>query len=277
MRVVGRSFPSGSLGVGIFIVVGVSLLCFGAPFLGLPDPLKPNYAAALQPPSLAHPLGTDYIGREMLSRVIYGGRVDLLLGFITTMCSLLIGMALGAFAGFYRGIRESLVMRTVDAFLALPFLVLVLAIVAVVGPGLVGIYIGIIAVGWTIYARITYSEMLALRERQFILAARTLAFSDARIIFRHALPNLIRPNVAFSMSDLVGNILALSALSYLGAGVQPPAPEWGALIASGETFLFEAWWLSTMPGLVVVLVGVGFVLVGEWFSEHFGTGDVVRA
>ena len=276
MRAVARGLPRGSLAVGLFIVVGVSFLSLAAPYLPLADPLRLDFNAVLQPPSLGHLFGTDYLGRDMLSRVINGGRIDLQLGLITTACGLLIGMTVGAFAGFYGGPVGSLAMRTVDAFLALPFLVLVLAIVAIVGPGLFGIYVGIIAVGWTVYARITYSEMRILRERQFMLAARTLAFSDARIVFRHALPNLIRPNVAFFLSDLVGNILALSALSYLGAGVQPPQPEWGALIASGQIYLFQAWWLTTIPGLVVVVVGVGFVLVGESFSERFGARTEVR-
>jgi peptide/nickel transport system permease protein len=272
-------FPAGnrSLAVGLAIVLGMTLLSVAAPLLPLTDPFQQDIKARLQPPSLAHPFGTDNLGRDMLSRVIYGGQIDLMLGFVTATCSLVIGMLLGAFAGFYRGARETLIMRVVDALLALPFLVLVIAILAVVGPGLTGVYIGIIAVSWVVYTRITYAEMLVLRERQFILAARTLAFSDRRIILRHALPNLIRPNLAWYMSDIVLNILALTSLSYLGLGVQPPAPEWGALIFSGQTYLLKAWWISTIPGLVVVVVGVGFVLLGEWVTEHYGGGEAAKA
>src|SRR5262245_23682827 len=266
-----------SLIVGLVIVVGITLLSLFARWLPIPDPLEQDIKARLQPPSLEHWFGTDNVGRDMFSRVIYGGQVDLMLGFVTATVSLAIGMTLGAIAGFYRGVRETLIMRTVDVLLALPFLVLVIAMLAIVGPGLTGVYVGIIAVSWVIYTRITYAEMLNLRERQFILAARTLAFSDRRIIFRHALPNLVRPNVAWYMSDIVLNILALTSLSYLGLGVQPPAPEWGALIASGQTFLLKAWWISTLPGLVVVVVGVGFVLIGEWVTEHFGGERVARA
>jgi peptide/nickel transport system permease protein len=276
-RAAVRSVPRGSLAVGLFIVLGVGFLCFAAPFLPIANPLTPDYTAALQPPSLAHPFGTDDLGRDMLSRVLNGGQVDLTLGLVTTTFSLLFGMSVGAFAGFYRGVRGAIVMRTVDAVLSLPFIVLVLAIVAIVGPGLFGVYIGIMTVAWTVYARITNSEMLVLRERQFMLAARTLAFSDARIVFRHALPNLIRPNVAYFMSDLVGNILALAGLSYLGVGVQPPTPEWGALIQGGHVFLFQAWWITTLPGLVLLVTGIGFVLLGEWFNERIGASGGQRA
>jgi len=272
-------FPVGSraLAVGLTIVLGMALLSLLAPWLPIPDPLKQDIKNRLQPPSIGHLFGTDNLGRDMLSRVIYAGQVDLLLGFVTATCSMVIGMTLGAFAGFYRGKRETLIMRTVDVLLALPFLVLVISILAIVGPGLSGVYIGIIAVSWVIYTRITCAEMIQLRERQFILAARTLAFSDRRIIFRHALPNLVRPNLAWYMSDIVLNILALTSLSYLGLGVQPPTPEWGALISGGQTFLLKAWWISTLPGLVVVIVGVGFVLIGEWVTEHIGGEGVARA
>ena len=187
---------------------------------------------------------------------------------------MLIGMALGVYAGYFGGIRESLIMRTVDAVLSLPFLVLVLAIVAAVGPGLAGVYVAIIAVSWTIYARISYSQMLVLREKQFILAARTLAFSDARIVFKHALPNVFGPNIAWLISDIIANILGLAILSYLGVGIQPPDPEWGALIADGQTYLRTAWWISTIPGLVLVVVGIGFLLIGDWFTTRLAGNTV---
>lgn len=253
---------------GLVIVLGTYIIGLLAPLFGIGDPLKLDYEAVLLPPSIAHPFGTDNLGRDMLVRVVYGARVDLTLGFVTATCSMFIGMALGIYAGYYGGIRESLIMRTVDAVLSLPFLVLVLAIVAAVGPGLVGVYVAIIAVSWTIYARISYSQMLVLREKQFILAARTLAFSDARIVFKHALPNIFGPNIAWLISDIIANILGLAILSYLGVGIQPPDPEWGALIADGQTYLRTAWWISTIPGLVLVVVGIGFLLIGDWFTTR---------
>jgi peptide/nickel transport system permease protein len=265
-----------SLLAGLFIVVGMYVVGLLAPLFGIGDPLKLDYDAALLPPSIAHPFGTDNLGRDMLVRVIYGARVDLTLGFVTATVSMLIGMALGVYAGYFGGIRESLIMRTVDAVLSLPFLVLVLAIVAAVGPGLVGVYVAIIAVSWTIYARISYSQMLVLREKQFILAARTLAFSDARIVFKHALPNIFGPNIAWLISDIIANILGLAILSYLGVGIQPPDPEWGALIADGQTYLRTAWWISTIPGLVLVVVGIGFLLIGDWFTTRLAGNTVAQ-
>jgi peptide/nickel transport system permease protein len=232
---------------------------------------------ALQPPSPAHPFGTDDLGRDLLSRVVHGGRTDLVFGFVTTYVSLVIGVALGAIVGYYGGWRETVVMRLVDTMIAFPFIVLVLAIVAIVGPGLAGIYIGMIAVSWTMYARITHAEMLVLRERQFILAARTLGYSDARVIIRHAIPNLLRSNLVFSMSDMVLNILALASLSYLGVGMQPPTPEWGVLIAGGQTYLLTGWWISTLPGMVIVVMGVGFSLFGDGLADRLSVSTAQAA
>jgi peptide/nickel transport system permease protein len=168
-------------------------------------------------------------------------------------------------------------MRLVDTLIAFPFLVLVLAIVGMVGPGLLGVYIGIIVVSWTIYARITYSEMLVLRERQYILAARTLGYSDWRILIRHAIPNLLRPNLVVSLVDVVLNVLALASLSYLGLGVKPPTPELGSLIAGGQPYLLTGWWITTLPGLVVVLLGVGFSLVGEAVADRLSVAQATTA
>ena len=263
--------------VGLVIVVGIGALSVAAPILPIPSPTTVHPREALLPPSLGHPFGTDNLGRDMLSRTIYGVQVDLLLGIVTTYVSLAIGVLVGAVAGYYRGVREGILMRLVDTLIAFPFLVLVLAIVGMVGPGLVGVYIGIIVVSWTIYARISYSEMLVVRERQYILAARTLGYGDARIILRHAIPNLLRPNLVFSLSDVVLNILALASLSFLGVGVQPPTPELGSLIAGGQPYLLTAWWITTMPGLVVVLIGVGFALLGEAVADRLSISPVAHA
>lgn len=265
-----------SLVVGIVMVGLVAGVAAFAGVLGLPDPDALDLTARLVPPSAGHLFGTDNLGRDMLSRVAYGGRIDLLLGVGVTVASLLIGLVIGTAVGFFRGPLEVIVMRLVDLLLSLPFIVLILAIIAIIGPGLAGVVAGMLAVGWTIYARITFSEMLVLRERQFVMAARTLGYGNGRVIVRHAIPNLFRPNIAFSLSDVVGNILALAALSYLGVGVQPPTPEWGSLIAGGQGYILTAWWISTMPGLVVVFVGVGLTLIGEWISSQFTTRRGLR-
>jgi peptide/nickel transport system permease protein len=256
---------------GVVLVGGIVGLCFAAPWLPIPDPNALSFDAVLQPPSMAHFFGTDELGRDVFSRVLNGGQIDLVLGFVTTYVALIIGVTLGAVAGYYRGARETVIMRLVDTMIAFPFIVLILSIIAVIGPGLTGAYLAIILVGWTLYARLTYSEMLALRERQFILAAKTLGFGDARVILKHAVPNVVRPSLVFSMSDLILNILVLVGLSYLGVGVQPPQAEWGALISGGQPYLMTGWWISTLPGLVVVLLGVGVSLVGDGLAERLGT------
>jgi peptide/nickel transport system permease protein len=183
---------------------------------------------------------------------------------------LVIGLILGALAGYFGGIFDTLVMRAVDLVISFPFIVLILAITAITGPGLYGAYIGVLIVSWALYARLTRGEMLALREKQYIMAAQTLGFTTWRVILVHSIPNLLRSNLVFSMSDIVLNILTLAALSYLGLGVAPPTPEWGAIIAQGQKYLFTAWWISTLPGLVIVLVGVGFSLVGDGLADRLG-------
>ena len=153
---------------------------------------------------------------------------------------------------------------------AFPFIVLVIAVIAIVGPGLLGVYIGITVVGWALYARLTRAEVLVLKEQQFVLAGTSLGYSQTRIMFRHILPNVIRPNLVFSTLDIVLNILVLASLSFLGLGVQPPTAEWGLMVAEGQTFLLTAWWISTLPGLVIVLAGVGFSLVGDGLADRLG-------
>jgi peptide/nickel transport system permease protein len=215
-------------------------------------------------------MGTDNLGRDVFSRVVYAARVDLQIGVIMTYVPLVTGVVLGAIAGYFGGWVDTLIMRLVDVVIAFPFLVLVIAILAVVGPGLTGMYIAVLAVGWSLYARLTRAEMLVLREQQFVLAAESLAFSRWRIIFRHAVPNLLRPNIVFSMADFVLNILLAASLSFLGLGVRPPTAEWGAIVAEGQNFLLNAWWITTLPGLVIVIVGIGLSLIGDGLAERLG-------
>jgi peptide/nickel transport system permease protein len=259
-----------TLWAGVAVVVTLIVLTLVAPWTGLPAPNQQDLLAALQPPSLAHPFGTDQLGRDILSRVIYGTRIDFSFGFITTYATLAVGMLLGALAGYLGGWVDTVVMRAVDVVIAFPFIVLILAIAAVFGAGLVGAYAGVLVVGWALYARLTRGEMLVLREKQFVLAAQTMGFSTPRVVFRHAIPNLLRPNLVFSMADMVLNILTLAALSYLGMGVQPPTPEWGAMIADGQGYLLTAWWVSTFPGLTVVAAGVAFSLIGDGLADRLG-------
>ena len=265
-----RRWASLTLWLGIGIVAAIVFLCFAAPLLGFVDPNAQDLSKVLQPPSLEHPFGTDTLGRDILTRVLYGGRIDLTFAFVTTIIPFALGALVGAVAGYRGGWVDTTVNRLVDTVVAFPFIVLILAIVAIAGPGLTGAYIGVFAVGWALYARLTRGEMLVEREREYILAAKTLGYSNSRIVFRHALPNVLRASIVFSMADIVLNILLLTALSYLGLGVSPPTPEWGALVAEGQDVLLTAWWVATLPGLVIVLVGVGFSLIGDGIADRFG-------
>jgi peptide/nickel transport system permease protein len=263
-------WASWTLWIGVGILGVVALAAIFAPLIAPDAPNQQNLADAFQSPSWSHLMGTDNLGRDLFSRVVYAARVDLQIGVITTYVPLLTGVVLGAIAGYFGGWVDTVIMRLVDVVIAFPFLVLVIAILAVVGPGLKGMYIAVLAVGWSMYARLTRAEMLVLREQQFVLAAESLALSRWRIIFRHAVPNLLRPNIVFSMADFVLNILLAASLSFLGLGVRPPTAEWGAMVAEGQNFLLNAWWVTTLPGLVIVIVGIGLSLIGDGLAERLG-------
>jgi peptide/nickel transport system permease protein len=265
-----RRWSNVTLGVGLTIV-GITLIAaLLAPWIAPDNPNAVNLLASFEPPSWHHLMGTDNLGRDIFSRVVYAGRVDFQIGLITTYVPLVTGMLVGAVAGYFGGWVDTVLMRLTDVVIAFPFLVLVIAILAIVGPGLTGLYIAVLAVGWSMYARLTRGEMLVLREQQFMLAAEGLGFSRRRIILRHALPNLLRPNLVFSMADIVLNILLAASLSFLGLGVQPPRAEWGAMVADGQNYLLNAWWVTTLPGLVIVAVGVGLSLIGDGLAERMG-------
>ena len=265
-----RRWANGTLYAGLAILGLVGAVAVLAPLVAPYGPTEQNLAGAFQAPSPAHLMGTDNLGRDVFSRVVYAARVDLQIGFLTTYVPLVYGVVLGAVAGYFGGWIDTLIMRLVDVVIAFPFLVLVIAILAVVGPGTKGVYIAVFAVAWSMYARLTRAEMLVLREQQFMLAGEALGFSRRRIILRHAIPNLLRANIVFSMADFVLNILLVASLSFLGLGVRPPTPEWGAMVAEGQNFLLNAWWLTTLPGVVIVVVGIALSLVGDGLAERLG-------
>ena len=192
-------------------------------------------------PSIEHPLGTDApYGRDVLSRILYGGRVDLLIGFGGTAVTVTVGSAVGLVSGYFGGRVDAVLMRIVDVFFAFPFFVLVLAIVAMLGPSLFNLFIAIWAVGWVSYARIIRGETLVAKQQEYVLAARSLGYSHLRIMARHILPNVFSAALIFSMVDAVGNILLGAALGFLGLGAQPPSPEWGVMISDGQNFMLSA-------------------------------------
>ena len=259
-----------NLKAGVVIVAIIILAGVFAPVLTPYNPIVGDFKATLQPPSWEHPFGTDNLGRDLLARVLYGARIDLQIGLITTYVPLLYGLVLGAIAGFLGGWFDRLLMRLVDIAIAFPFLVLIIVILAILGPGIRNMYIAVFAVGWTMYTRLARADMLVIREQEYILAAKSLGYGSGRIIFRHALPNLLAPSIVFSMADVVLNILLASSLSFLGMGVQPPDPEWGAIVADGRDFLLQSWWISTLPGIAIIITGVGFSLIGDGLSRMLG-------
>jgi len=259
-----------TLKVGLIIIIVVALAGIFAPLLTPYNPIIGDFRNALSPPSWQHPFGTDNLGRDVFSRVLYGARIDLQIGFIATYVPFTYGIALGAIAGYVGGWFDTILMRIVDIAIAFPFMVTIIVILAILGPGIQNMYIAVFAAGWTVYTRLARAEMLVIREQEYILAAQALGYGRLRIIFRHALPNLIGSSIVFSMSDFVLNILLASSLSYFGIGIQPPAPEWGAIVTDGRDWLLQAWWIATLPGLAIILTGVGISLMGDGLSKIIG-------
>lgn len=259
-----------SLKVGGVIFGIIALVGILAPVIAPYDPYYQDYGKVLLPPNWDNLFGTDMVGRDLFSRVLYGIRIDLQVAFIITYVPMLYGVAIGAFAGYFGGALDSVLMRMLDTAIAFPFLVLIIVIIAILGPGVHNIYIAVFLVAWTMYARLARAEMLVERTKDYMMAARTLGYPTSRIIFRHALPNIINSSIVFSMADFVLNILLLSGLSFLGLGIQPPEPEWGAMVAEGRDFIFEAWWICTLPGLAIVLTGTALSLIGDGLSQRLG-------
>nr|WP_112864759.1 ABC transporter permease [Rhizobium giardinii] len=254
--------------LGLFLAVALA-----APLIAPYDPIYQDAAVRLAMPSLAHPFGTDNFGRDILSRVIWGTRVDLQIAVIGVIFPFLIGTFIGTVAGFFGGFVDTVFMRLVDIVLAFPFLVLMLSIIAILGPGLSSFYIAMALVGWVSYARLIRAQMLVLKSSDYAVAAVSLGFSRARIMFRHLLPNAIAGSIVFSMSDAVLVLLNGAAISYLGLGVQPPVAEWGVMVAEGQSFITTAWWITLFPGLSIVVLAFGFSLLGDRFGEWLGVNE----
>ena len=257
------------LRVGPGLIAGAAILlaqiaCAVAPGWIAPYPPEAfDYRALLQSPSAAHPFGTDNFGRDILSRTIWAARIDLEIAIFGTLFPAVFGTFVGALIGYAGGLADTLFRRLVDLLITIPFLVLVIAIVAVLGPGLLNMYVAVSAVAWVFYARLMRAEIIAQKRRDYADAARVMGYSTARIVFRHLLPNAIIPSITFWMTDMALVILLGSSLGYLGLGAQPPTAEWGVLIADGKNFMTTAWWMSIFPGLAIVVTGLGFSLLGD--------------
>jgi peptide/nickel transport system permease protein len=253
--------------IGTVIVALLALAALLAPLIAPYDPNAVDFLNAEQAPSFAHLFGTDDAGRDVFSRSLYGLRLDLGIVLLVTYVPLPIGVLLGAYAGSVGGWADTVISRVADVMLAFPFFVLVIAIIAITGPGLKGVLIGVPIAAWALYTRLARSEMLVLREQPFMLATTALGYTRKRAILRHAVPNLMRTALIYSTLDLIVNLLLLASLSYLGLGAQPPAAELGTIIAGGQPYLLSAWWIATLPGLVLVLFGIGVGLIGDGLSD----------
>ncbi len=264
-----RDLPS-SLTVGLILVGLIVLVALVGPILLSTDPTALHLEDALLPPSTAHFLGTDNFGRDVLVRIIYGASTDLQIGLFCVVPPMIIGATLGGLAGFYGGWLDIILMRLADVVVAFPFFVLVIAIVAVLGPGLTNMYIAVAIVGWTAYARLIRGEVLVAKQADYVNAARVLGYRDGRILLRHLLPNVAGQALVFATSDFVLDILLGSSLGFLGLGARAPAPEWGVMIADGRNFITQAAWTTAFPGLAIVIVALAFSLLGD------GLADVLR-
>lgn len=274
-----RHFRSLELVLGILLtgVMGLAVLFSGVLF---PDGGESmDLMARLTPPfqNLAHPLGTDPLGRDVLARVIVGGKISLTVGILSVMGAVVVGTVVGLVAGYYRGIAEVLLMRFADIQLALPFILLAIMFLAILGTGVDKIICFMIVAQWVQYARLVRGSVLALRDREFILSARAIGVGNGRIIFTHILPNVVGPIVILMTLNVANNILLESSLTFLGLGVDPLIPSWGGMLADGRTYLQTAWWVSVFPGLAIMFTVLGLNLLGDWLRDLLDpTGQTSR-
>lgn len=267
---IGRAIgPRWTLVVGA-AMLGLLILIAIAPGVVSPyDPLAFDYQAIMQPPSAAHLFGTDNFGRDVLSRTIWATRIDIQIAIFSTLFPLVFGTIIGMLTGYYGGWLDAVFGRLVDLVITFPFLVIVIAIVAVLGPGLLNMYIAVSAIGWVFYAQLIRAEIRVQKQSDYAAAARVLGYGEMRLIFHHLLPNAITPAIVYWMTDMALAILLGSSLGYLGLGAQPPTAEWGVLIADGKNFMNTGWWMSVFPGIAIVVAGVSFSMFGDGLADLF--------
>lgn len=256
--------------LGVLIISLFSLMAILAPLISPYEPSRIDQESLLMPPSRAHPLGTDGLGRDILSRIFYGARISLTIGLIAVGIATIIGVILGSIAGFYGGWIDALIMRFVDIMLCFPTFYVILAVVAILGPSIFNIMLIIGLTSWMGPARLLRGEILSLKEREFIQAARAIGASHFRIIARHLLPNAIGPVLVSATLGIAGAILLESGLSFLGLGVQPPTPSWGNILIESKSTLGVAWWITVFPGLVILLTILGFNFIAEGLKKKLG-------
>ena len=252
----------------LFLLVVVGIIAVIGPFIAPHDPLETDLSKRLKPPGTpGHPLGTDELGRDVLSRLLHGTRLSVGIGFLAVLLAMAVGVTLGLAAGYYGGLFDSLAMRGIDVLMAFPYVLLAIAVIAALGPGLTNAMLAIAIAGIPYYARITRSAVLAVREREFIEAERALGNTDRRIVLGHVLPNALSPIIVAATLDVGWMITAAAGLSFLGLGAQPPTPEWGVMLSDGRQFTRVAPHLSLMPGLAIFLVVLALNLLGDGLRD----------
>lgn len=253
--------------LGVIFVTAVFLLAIFGPLIAPFDPIKQVIKSRLQAPSTIHFFGTDKFGRDIFSRILFGAQIDLKIGVICVIFPFIIGTFIGAISGYFGGVIDTVLMRIVDISVAFPFYVLLIAILAILGPGVQNMYYALIVVGWIAYAKLIRGEILIAKNMEYVLAAKALGYSPWRIMLKHLIPNIISPCIIFAMSDVVMCIISGSSLGFLGLGVQPPVPEWGVMIAEGREFITSAPWIVLFPGLAIAVVGISFSMLGDGISS----------
>jgi peptide/nickel transport system permease protein len=254
--------------LGLLLASLAVMVALGAPWLAPHDPFASDFAASLKPPGTpGYPLGTDQLGRDLCSRVLYGARIALFIGVCTVLVTALVGGLLGLLAGFFGGWPGAVLMRVVDVQLSFPFIFLALTINAIVGLGLRNIILSLSAAGWVVYARVVRGEVLSVKQRDYVQAAAALGMGRARMLFRHVLPNVVPSIIVVASLQFSQFIVAEAAISFLGFGVQPPTPAWGNMLSESRDYLYVAWWLAAFPGAALALTALGVNLVGDWLRD----------
>lgn len=252
---------------GLFIVLLVVAVAILAPVIAPYDPLKVSFEDSLKSPSLEHPFGTDLLGRDILSRIIYGSRVSLQVGIIAVAISVFIGLILGLVAGFFGSWVDVVIMRLVDITYAFPFLLFAIAIMTILGPGFINVFIAIGIINWAWFARVVRGSVLSTREQEYVMAAKALGASPIRIMFKHIMPNVVAPVIVGAALNSGYAILAEAALSFLGIGVQPPNPSWGLMLSDARSYISNAPWMTVYPGLAISITVLGFILFGNGLRD----------
>lgn len=262
-----RTLAAGCLMMGILILLAVF-----APLICRTDPMQQDLSAYLLPPGSGHPLGTDQLGRDILSRVLYAGRTDLTLMVLAEIVPFCLGTVLGMLAGYYGGVVNGVISLATDTLIAFPYYLLVILVAFFNGSGIGGIFLTFIIVGWIVYARVAKGVTGSLAGSEWVEAAKLTGYSDFRILFREILPNVFPQVLVVLMTDMASLLVMIVTLGYLGIGITAPTPDWGSMIAEGQSFITSAWWLSVIPGLFVVYTGIGLSLIGDGLADRMRGG-----